>query len=147
MHTPFHTASHVRRPCSQHLLTLNTVESDILYFSETLPQINGVGCNQGKVDTYDTIDASTLSNGAYTAQQAAANPLCFATQFAKAELPGLTGLSAAALKPLNTVFNSVGSTLKCTAIGSVNTTALSACPGFTLYGGPKAKVAPGAIQS
>ena len=123
------------------------VESDILYFTETLPQINLVGCNEGKVNTFNTISADTLSNGAYTAQQAAANPLCFASEFAKAELPGLTGLSASLLEPLTNVFNSVFSDLKCKSIGSVNTSALAVCPGLSLYGGPTAPVAPGAIQS
>lgn len=123
------------------------VESDILYFTETVPEINLVGCNQGKVDTFLTIDPSTLSNGAYTAAQVAKNPLCFATEFALAELPALTGLSSAVLAPLTKVFDSVTSGMNCQAIGSVNTSALSVCPGLSLYGGPKAPVAPGAIQS
>lgn len=101
-----------------------------------------MGCNQGRVDSYNTIDAETLSNGAYTAEQAAQNPLCFATEFLKAELPGLTGLNlaAGALKPVFNTLNTVTSSLNCQSIGSVNTSALTACPGFSLYGGPTAKV-------
>ncbi|KAK3117721.1 hypothetical protein LTR53_000650 [Teratosphaeriaceae sp. CCFEE 6253] len=124
-----------------------TVETDILYFTSTNPQLNLVGCNEGKVDTYQTIDAATLSNGAYTAAQAAANPICFATEFALAELPGLTGLSSSLLGTLSGALGTVTKNLGCAAIGSVNTSALALCPGFTLYGGPTAPVAAGAIQS
>lgn len=90
----------------------------------------------------DTISAETLSNGAYTTEQAAQSPLCFATEFLKAELPGLTGLglSSGALKPVISVLNSATSSMNCKAIGSVNTTALTACPGFSLYGGPTGPV-------
>lgn len=147
MFTPFPTVSTSSHTLCSLANYISKVETDILYFTETIPQINIPGCNQGKVDTYNNVDPSTLSNGAYTVEQAAANPLCFATEFALAELPGLTGLGSAALAPLTTVFNAVTSELDCTAIGSVNTSALSVCPAFSLYGGPKAKVAPGAIQS
>ncbi|KAK4553340.1 hypothetical protein LTR86_009640 [Recurvomyces mirabilis] len=121
--------------------------TDILYFSITNPQINSVGCNQGRVDSYNTIDAATLSNGAYTAAQAAANPVCFATEFAIAEIPSLTGLPATAVAPLTKTLQGLTSGLNCKAIGSVNQTALSVCPGFAFYGGPTGPVAPGAIQS
>ncbi|KAK5150275.1 hypothetical protein LTS14_010251 [Recurvomyces mirabilis] len=121
--------------------------TDILYFSMTNPQINSVGCNQGRVDSYNTIDAATLSNGAYTAAQAAANPVCFATEFAIAEIPSLTGLPATAVAPLTKTLQGLTSGLNCKAIGSVNQTALSICPGFAFYGGPTGPVAPGAIQS
>ena len=94
------------------------------------------------MNSYNTIDAETLSDGAYTAQQAAQNPLCFATEFLKAELPGLTGLNllSGALSPVLNLLNSVTGGLDCAAIGSVNTSALTACPGFSLYGGPTAPV-------
>lgn len=127
--------------------TIPYFETDILYFTEKYPEINVVGCNQGRVDSFNTIDFETLSDGAYTAQQAAANPLCFATEFTLAELPGLTGLAGTLLRPLTRVLNSVSSTLNCNAITNVNTSALTVCPGFSLYGGPRAPVAPGAIQS
>jgi hypothetical protein len=121
--------------------------ADILYFAETVPEILTVGCNQGKVDTFLTIDPDVISNGAYTAAQVAKNPLCFATEFAKAELPALTGLTGATLNPLLNSLNSVVGSMDCASIGSVNTSALAVCPGFSLYGGPAAAVAPGAIQS
>ncbi len=123
-----------------------TVLADILYLAETVPEILGVGCNQGKVNTYDTIDVETLSNGAYIAAQVAQNPLCFSTEFALAELPALTGLSSVVLEPLTKVLNSATSGMECKAIGSVNTSALAACPGFSLYGGPTAPIAKGAIS-
>ncbi|KAK5722834.1 hypothetical protein LTR17_014220 [Elasticomyces elasticus] len=121
--------------------------TDVLYFTAANPQLTLVGCNQGKVDTYQTVDATTLSNGAYTAEQAASNPLCFATEFARLEIPALTGLASTLLSPLTSVLNTVSNNLNCAKIGSVNTTALALCPGFSLYGGPTAAVAPGAIQS
>ena len=147
---PMHTQSHiVSNLIPLHSLHSNVivVNTDVLYFSETAPEILTVGCNQGKVDTFLTIDPDTISNGAYTADQVAKNPLCFATEFALAELPALTGLGTVALAPLTKVFNSITSELNCASIGSVNTSALAACPGFTLYGGPTAPVAKGAIQS
>jgi len=125
-----------------------TVQLDILYFAETNPEILTVGCNTGKVDTYLTVDPSVLTNGAYTASQVAKNPLCFATEFLAAELPGLTGLTTAVLSPLTSAINRATSSLGgCAAIGSVNTSALAVCPGLSNYGGPTGPVAPGAIQS
>ncbi|KAK4896475.1 hypothetical protein LTR27_005691 [Elasticomyces elasticus] len=127
--------------------TIPYLLTDVLYFTAANPQLTLVGCNQGKVDTYQTIDATTLSNGAYTAEQAASNPICFATEFARLEIPALTGLASTLLSPLTSVLNTVSKNLNCAKIGSVNTTALALCPGFSLYGGPTAAVAPGAIQS
>lgn len=129
------------------ILTGNKVNTDILYFAETVPEILVPGCNKDKVDTFSVIDAATLSNGAYTVNQAAQNPVCFATQFLLAELPGLTGLGSVALAPLTNAITSGTSSLNCASIGSVNTSALFACPGFSNYGGPKGPVAKGAIQS
>lgn len=142
MHTPYADAK-------LHLVSMNAdrkqipyFETDILYFSEVEPRINLVGCNQGRVDSFLTIDAQTLSDGAYTASQAAQKPLCFATEFLKAELPGLTGLDlvSGALSPVFNLLDSLTSSMDCASIGSVNTSALFACPGFTLYGGPTASV-------
>lgn len=117
-------------------------ETDILYFSAVEPRINLVGCNQGRVNSFLTIDAETLSDGAYTASQVAQNPLCFASEFTKAELPGLTGLDLVdgALSPVFDLLDGLTSQLDCASIGSVNTSALTVCPGFSLYGGPTAEV-------
>ena len=114
-----------------------------------MPQALGVGCNTGKVDTYQTINANELSNGAYTVQEAAASPLCFGTAFILAELPSITGLSltGSLLSPVVSALNTVQSSLNCKAITNINQTALAVCPGFTLYGGPTGPVAPGSIQS
>lgn len=120
--------------------------TDVLYFSETFPQLNGVGCNNGSVNTYDTISVSTLTNGAYTAAEVAANPICFALEYAAADVPSLTGLPTAELGPLASALSSATSELKCKPIAAINKGALEACPGFTLYGGPTAPVAKGAIQ-
>lgn len=130
-------------------LTLPSVESDILYFAETQPEILTIGCNKGKVNTYSPIDPSQLSSGAYTAGQVAKSPLCFANAFAKVQLPLITGLplNSALLAPLVKGLDTLTTGMNCAAIGSVNQSALTACPGFSFYGGPRGPVAPGAIQS
>lgn len=122
------------------------VEADILYFAETVPEVLGIGCNQGRVDSFNALDVETLTSGAYTAEQAAKNPLCFASAFAKVEIPLITGLATSALGPLNDVLNGLTTGQNCAAIGQVNQSALTACPGFSLYGGPTGEVAAGAIQ-
>lgn len=66
-----------------------------------------------------------------------------------AELPLITGLNINTA-PLSTLVNQLSTTLTkmgCASIGSVNQSALTACPGFSFYGGPTGPVAPGAIQS
>lgn len=122
-------------------------EADILYFAETVPEVLGLGCNKGAVNTFSPIDPSQLTSGAYTAQQIAKSPLCFAAAFAKVEIPLITGLATSSLGPLNTLLDGLTTGMNCAKIGSVNQTALTACPGFSLYGGPTAPVAAGAIQS
>ena len=150
-HTPGYEAIpdnwYKRNPSDEY--TIPYFEADILYFAETQPEILTIGCNKGKVNTYSTFDPAALTGGAYTAQQAAKNPVCFASQFAIAELPLITGLdaSSAALAPLVTALNTITKPLNCASIGSVNQSALAACPGFSFYGGPTGPVAPGAIQS
>lgn len=90
-----------------------------------------------------------ITNGAYTTGQVASNPICFASEFTKASLPGITGLPLTnpLLSPLVNALNAVTGPLNCAAIGSVNQTAFAACPGFSLYGGTRGPVAPGAIQT
>ncbi|KAF2086698.1 hypothetical protein K490DRAFT_44011 [Saccharata proteae CBS 121410] len=122
-------------------------QTDILYFAETQPEILAVGCNTGAVNSYDKIDPAALTGGAYTADQVAASPLCFANQFALVELPLITGLSDVVLQPLTSLMSSLTGDMGCAKIGSVNQSALAACPGFSFYGGPTAEVAAGAIQS
>ena len=111
-----------------------------------MPEVLELRCNHGAVNTFNTIDAATLSNGAYTAEQAAKSPLCFASAFAKVEIPLITGLSNSALKPLFDTLNTLTGNMNCASIGSVNQSALTACPGFSFYGGPTGPVAKGAIQ-
>lgn len=114
-----------------------------MYFAETQPEILSIGCNKGKVDTFSLLDPATLTSAGPDAAQIAKNPVCFAAEFALAELPGILGIAASALSPLTSAVSKLG----CSSIGSVNQSALTACPGFTLYGGPTGPVAPGAIQS
>lgn len=129
--------------------TVPYFESDILYFAQADPRILSVGCNKGTVDSYSVLDPSQLTSGAYTAQQLAASPLCFSSAFAKAEIPLITGLGLdnVLLAPLISTLDSLTSSMNCAAIGSVNQSALAACPGFSFYGGPSGPVPPGAIQS
>ncbi|KAF2726154.1 hypothetical protein K431DRAFT_214138 [Polychaeton citri CBS 116435] len=117
---------------------------DIQYFGETQPEIFSLGCNTGTVDSYSVISPEAISNGAYTTQQAAKNPLCFSLAFAVAELPLFTGVQTGSLL---TQLSGVTSKLGCATIASVNQSAFGICPGFSLYGGPTGPVAPGAIQS
>jgi hypothetical protein len=107
------------------------------------------GCNQGKVNSYNAISPSTLSNGAYTQYDVNKAPVCFTNEFQKSQLATLTGkaYSSPLLAPLVKSLNLISSALGCKAIASTNSTAFSACPGFSLYGGPTGPVAPGAIQS
>ncbi|KAF7192099.1 Dothistromin biosynthesis peroxidase dotB [Pseudocercospora fuligena] len=136
-----------RNPSDEYSITY--FQTDILYLAEADPRILSVGCNKGKVNTYSPIDPATLTGGAYTAQQIAANPLCFATAFTKAEIPLITGLQLTnpLVAPLVSALNTATSGMNCAAIGAVNQSALTACPGFSFYGGPSGPVAPGAIQS
>lgn len=100
----------------------------------------------GAVNTFSTFSPQTLSNGAYTASQAASNPLCFAVEYALANIPAVTGLSSTLLAPLTKQLNSAAASMNCASIGSVNTGPLGVCSGMSWYGGPSAAVAPGAIQ-
>jgi len=129
--------------------TIPYFQTDILYFAETVPQILAVGCNQGAVNTYNTISAETISGGAYTAESAAANPLCFATATLAAGASSLLGLSGAAISQLTSALDGVSKSLgtTCPPITNLTLSALTVCPGFSLYGGPTAPVAPGAIQN
>jgi len=97
----------------------------------------------GKVNTYTTIDPSIISSGAYTAAQVTANPFCFSTEFLLNSLPALIGVSSPLVSQLESSITSLG----CKPITNANTSALAACPGFSMYGGPTGPVAPGAIQS
>lgn len=128
---------------------LALVNSDVLYFISKYPSFLSIGCNQGQVNTFEPIDVSTLSNGAYTAAQVAANPWCFGTAFALGQLPSMIGLPLAGvlLAPLVKLLNGVLSQLSCPAMPSVNMSPLEACPGFALYDGPTAATAPGAVQT
>lgn len=103
----------------------------------------------GKVNSYNSLDISTLSGGAYTAASFAANPLCFANAFAAAEGPSLLGLTAAQSTLITSALVNATTALgvSCPSITNANFTALQLCPGFSLYGGPTGKIAPGAIQS
>lgn len=142
------TASHTVSPshiCPASLPNTNAlaVISDIGYFGQTQPEIFQIGCNQGTVNSFSVISPAQLSNGAYTAQQVAANPLCFSTAFLLAEGPLFTGVNST---QFNSAIAAAQQGLGCKPF-TVNQTALAACPGFSLYGGPRGPVAPGAIQS
>jgi len=123
--------------------------SDVLYFAETVPQILAVGCNTGTVNSYNTISPEALSGGAYTAEMVAENPLCFATATLAAGASSLLGLSGPGIGQLTSALDGVSKSLgtTCPPITNLTLSAFSVCPGFSLYGGPVAPVAPGAIQN
>lgn len=121
---------------------------DVTYIAQRDPRIALIGCNQGKVNTYNAISPELLTSGAYTTAEVLANPVCFSTQFLSAALPSLTGISATALAPLATLLTSATGALGgCDPISNANLSALAFCPGATVYGGPTAPVAAGSIQS
>jgi len=102
----------------------------------------------GKVNTYNAISPETISNGAYTTQSAAANPFCFSLEFARSSAVNFLGIGTTQLNSLNTLITMYDTMYNCTKFNNGgNTTAFSACPGLSLYGGPTAPVAPGAIQN
>ncbi|CZT22238.1 related to oxidase [Ramularia collo-cygni] len=120
--------------------------SDILYFAETQPEILNIGCNQGQVNTFLPLNTNLLTNGAYSDESAAKDPSCFAMQYGVRAM--LDSASPSLLAPLTNALSSTLAALTCPSISSFNLTALAlGCPGFSLYGGPSAPVAPGAIQS
>lgn len=123
-------------------------QTDVVAFAVTQPEILVVGCNMGKVNTYNAISPATISNGAYTAQSAAANPFCYALEFARSSAATLVGIDTSQLNSLGTLITMYDTMYNCTKFtNGGNTTAFSACPGLSLYGGPTGPVAPGAIQN
>ncbi|KJX94397.1 oxidase like protein [Zymoseptoria brevis] len=118
--------------------------SDVRYFAETQPEILAVGCNQGRVNSYNGIDPSVLSGGAYSSADVAKNPGCFASSF----LAASAGQSSdSQIKAAASQISGLVSGLGCAPITALNTTSFSLCPGFSRYGGPEGPVAPGAIQN
>ena len=123
-------------------------EADILYFAATDPQILTIGCNAGKVNTYNTISPSVLTAGASTVTSLLSNPFCFGVQFLEAAGPSLLGLSSTQTSALQPALQSAASAAGCASnpITTTSLTQLQNCPGFSLYGGPTGPIAPGAIQ-
>ena len=124
------------------------LEADILYFEETIPEVISIGCNAGKVNTYDTIDPAVLTAGVVTVQDLLSNPFCFGVHFLEAAGPSLLGLSPSQTSQLNGALQSAASAAGCAPnlITTTSLTQLQNCPGFSLYGGPEGTIAPGAIQ-
>ncbi|KAF2764567.1 hypothetical protein EJ03DRAFT_346179 [Teratosphaeria nubilosa] len=127
--------------------TIPYFEADILYFAESQPEVLSIGCNAGKVNTFTGIDPAVLTNGAYTKESAAASPACFSTEYALAYAKSLS-LTSTLLSSLTTAVTNGLSGMNCASISSLNQSAFNICPGMpSLYGGPTAAVAPGAIQN
>jgi hypothetical protein len=123
-------------------------ETDLLAFASTQPQIISVGCNMGKVNSYNMISVEEISGGAYTAQDVATNPFCYSIESIRYSAPSLLGLAGSLLTGLLDMLVPLEQTFGCQPFnGNGNFTALKACPGFSIYGGPSGPVAPGAIQS
>lgn len=124
-------------------------EADILYLAEVEPRIISVGCNQGKVDTYNPISFESLTNGAATLSSVLANPFCFGIDFLETGAQAFFGLSDAQEAQLKSGLASAAKAANCpqSNITTTSFTQIKNCPGFSLYGGPTGPVAPGAIQS
>ena len=130
------------------LYSVPYLEADILYYSQVTPEIPFPGCNDGEVNTYRSLDPATLTNGVFTKEKVAAQPLCFSLQYTHAFLPALTGLASTLLSPLTNAISALTSQLgDCPAISSIDNSALEACPGFALFGGPTGPIAPGATPN
>ena len=55
--------------------SINYFQTDILYVAETQPEILIPGCNQGKVDSFNAINVTALTGGAYTSALVSKNPV------------------------------------------------------------------------
>ena len=103
------------------------------------------------MNTYQTIDPSSLTYGAYNFNTVTQDPGCFGLQYfvaslAQSNLP-VSGLLGSVASALTNVVNTLAN-MGCAPIGKINQAALDvACPGQTIYGGPTGPVAPGAIQN
>ena len=122
-------------------------EADILYFAAKYPEVLSIGCNAGKVNTYNNF-AGQIAAGANTITSLLQHPICFGINFLQAAGPSLLGISAGQASQLNGALQQAASAAKCgpNPISSTSLTQLQNCPGFSLYGGPDGTIAPGAIQ-
>lgn len=110
-------------------------QTDILYFAQKYPEILIPGCNQGTVNSFNPISVDTLSNGAYTAQSLASNPLCFASQLTAGGATSLLGLPLGSVGKLTDALKTLGGS-GCKTVKNPDLSQLKNCPGFSLYGGP-----------
>lgn len=103
---------------------------------------NRAGCNTGTVNSFQLIDVASMTNGTYTDDQAAANPLCFAIAYANSQLtiPAASNVVQELLLPIQNL-------LGCVTVPGLNESVYDACPGYSVYGGPTGRVAAGAIQN
>jgi hypothetical protein len=78
----------------------------------------------------------------------AKNPFCFSLEESKYGAISLLGIAGSDLGKLNAAIAPLEQKDSCKQfINGGSFTGIKACPGFSLYGGPTAPVAPGAIQS
>ncbi|KAB8337131.1 hypothetical protein FH972_021435 [Carpinus fangiana] len=125
--------------------------TDIIAFAKETPEIISVGCNQGKVNTYQHVGLDQLLPGlsGAGASLGLSSPLCAPLNFLNTGAKSMYSLSDAKNTQLQNAIKPVASQIGCLLDPLLKPSAsqLQACPGFSLYGGPTGPVAPGAIQS
>lgn len=96
----------------------------------------------GKVNSFVEIDVANLTKGTYSKQDALTNPLCFGLAFANNAanlVPIVNFVVQEVILPIQNLFT-------CKTIPELDMTVAEACSGYSLYGGPTADIALGAIQ-
>lgn len=108
-------------------------ETDILFIARKYPEILGIGCNQGAVNTFKTISPNSLTNGAATLSALTSNPICFGIQFLEAGAQSLLGISDAQESQLMKALSGASSAAKCgnNPIKTTSLTQLKNCPGMS----------------
>ena len=116
------------------------LSADIGMFNEGQEYIGQPGCNQGTVNSYVAINVSD-AQGSTT--NPLFSPLCDGFAYANSEIVDNIPVAGLVVQEL---LLPIQNALGCPTASSVNETAMQACPGYSLYGGPTGQVAPGAIQ-
>lgn len=120
-----------------------TVSTDIGNFAEGQEYTQTAGCNTGTVDSFQVIDVTAMTGGAYTPASALADPVCFGIAFANAQAKKVPIVSDVLFELILPIQNTLG----CVTIPSLDTSVSESCPGYSNYGGPTGPVAPGAIET
>jgi len=95
----------------------------------------------GKINSFYEINVANLTKGACSKEDALTNSLCFCLAFVN----NIANLVSVVNNVVQEVILPVQNLLSCQTIPELALSVTEACPGYSLYGGPTADVAPGAI--